>query len=112
MRPATAEPLRERRAATQRTRARFRSSGAIAWIAVGAVLLAGVVFVNLAVLRTNLQLDQTNQAIVQLGATNQQLEGELSVASAAGRIEALAHARDGLVQANPSAIDYVDLARR
>lgn len=79
---------------------------------VGAALLAGVVFVNLAVLRTNLQLDQTNQAIVQLGAVDQQLEGELSVASAAGRIEALAHARDGLVQANPSAIGYIDLAGR
>jgi hypothetical protein len=45
-------------------------------------------------------------------AENQQLDGQLSVASAAGRIEALARARDGLVQANPSSIDYIDLTGR
>ena len=38
-----------------------RSRGGILWIAVGGVLLAGVVFVNVAVLRLNLALDSANR---------------------------------------------------
>ncbi len=48
----------EARRPVTRTRHRPRSRAAIAWIVIGGVLLAGVVFVNLAVLRLNLQLDR------------------------------------------------------
>ncbi len=75
----------------------------------GAVLLGGVVFLNLAVLRLNLQLEQATQDRVQLRAGDAALESQLSAALASGRIQQLAHSRDGLVQANPSSIGYINL---
>ena len=62
--PAVAEPVvRPRRATRSRAkaRARARSRGGILWIALTGALLAGVVFVNVAVLRLNLALDSTNR---------------------------------------------------
>jgi hypothetical protein len=96
-----------RRAARARKQ-RLHSRGAIAWIVVGAVLLAGVVFINLAVLRLNLRLEQATQSRTQLRAQNQALESQLSAALASGRIQELAQGR-GLVQADPSSIGYVNL---
>ena len=77
-----------------------------------AVLLAGVVFVNLAVLKLNLGLDRANQERTKLRATNAALQSQLSAALASGRIQAQARRLDGLVQADPSTIGYVNLARR
>jgi hypothetical protein len=94
-----------------RPRLRLRPGGAIVWIVAGAALLAGVVFVNLAVLRLNLQLEQATQARAQLRAKNAELESDLSSALASGRIQELAHSRDGLVQADPSSIGYINLGR-
>ena len=93
-----------------RRRARARSRAAIAWIVIGALLLGGVVFVNLAVLRLNLRLDKATQEQSTLKAGNAALEQQLSSALASPRIQALA-AKQGLVQADPSSIQYIDLGK-
>jgi hypothetical protein len=113
---AVAAPARVRRGAKPqsrtRPRRRTRSHGAILWIVVSAVLLAGVVFVNLAVLKLNLSVDRATQERTNLRAANAALQSELSAALASGRIQAQARRLDGLVQADPSTIGYVNLARR
>ena len=98
-------------AARAKPRQRYRSRAGIAWIVAGAVLLAGVVFVNLAVLRLNLRLDSATQERTKLRAQNAALSSQLSSALASPRIQALAHSQDGLVQADPSTIGYIDLSR-
>jgi hypothetical protein len=100
-----------RPASKRRAQRRARSHRAIAWIVISAVLLAGVVFVNLAVLRLNLDLDKANQDRTNLRASNASLQSQLSAALASPRIQAQAHREDGLVPADPSAIGYVDLGR-
>ena len=92
-----------------RARRRARSRGAIIWIAVSAVLLAGVVFVNLAVLQLNLAVDKATQERTQLRATTAQLQSQLSAALASPRIQAQARRVDGLVPADPSTIGYINL---
>lgn len=78
---------------------------------ISAVLLAGVVFVNLAVLRLNLGLDKATQERTNLRANNALLQSQLSAALASPRIQAQARRQDGLVPADPSTIGYVDLGR-
>ena len=75
------------------------------------MLLAGVVFVNLAVLRLNLRLDSATQERTKLRAENAALSSQLSSALASPRIQTLAHQQDGLAQADPSTIGYIDLSR-
>jgi hypothetical protein len=79
---------------------------------VGAVLLAGVVFVNLANLRLNLRLDSATQLRTQLRADNAALQSQLSSSLASRRIQSLAQGRAGLVQADPSTIGYIDLGKK
>jgi uncharacterized protein HemX len=111
--PARTRPRAKPKPRTRpHTRRRTRSHGAILWIVVSALLLAGVVFVNLAVLKLNLGLDRANQERTKLRATNAALQSQLSAALASGRIQAQARRLDGLVQADPSTIGYVNLARR
>jgi len=57
-RPKPKQKPEARPAPRRRAQRRARSHRAIAWIVISAVLLAGVVFVNLAVLRLNLDLDR------------------------------------------------------
>ena len=76
-----------------------------------ALLLAGVVFVNLAVLQLNLGLDKATQERTNLRANNALLQSQLSAALASPRIQAQARRQDGLVPADPSTIGYVDLGR-
>jgi cell division protein FtsL len=94
-----------------RARYRVRARAAIVWILVSAVLLAGVVFVNVAVLRLNLQIDQATQERSKLRAENAALESELSSALASPRIQSMARSRNGLVEADASTIGYIDLGR-
>jgi len=74
-----------------------------------ALLLSGVVAVNVAVLRAHVSVSQLDQRAAQLRARNQALASELSNASSAPRIEAAAR-RLGLVQASPGNTSYLDLA--
>jgi uncharacterized protein HemX len=106
-----AEPRPKPKAkANARSRRRARSHGAILWIAVSAVLLAGVVFVNLGVLRLNLAVDRATQERTKLRAENAALQSQLSAALSSPRIQAQARREDGLVPADPSTIGYVNLA--
>jgi hypothetical protein len=93
-----------------KTRRRTRSRAPIAWIVISAVLLAGVVFVNLAVLRLNLKLDHATQQRSELRALNASLQSQLSAALQSGRVQAQAHRVYGLEPADPSTIGYVNLA--
>jgi len=107
---AVAVPAPRRRART-RTRPARRFAGAI-WIVVGGVLLAGVVALNVAVLRLNLRLDDLGRERMKLRAENAQLASQISSSAANAKIQALARKQLGLVQADPSETTYVELARR
>lgn len=89
---------------------RRRLTGGVVWIVVTAVLLAGVVALNVAVLQLNLGLDRLGRERVKLKAENAALASELSSASAAAKIEALARQRLGLVPAQAGDTVYVRLA--
>jgi cell division protein FtsL len=93
-----------------RAKRKPRARSGILWIALSGVLLVGVVFVNVAVLHLNLQLDRANQQRTKLRAENAALQSELSSRLASPRIAALATKQDGLVPADPSTIGYVNLA--
>jgi cell division protein FtsL len=88
---------------------RPRTRGGIVWIVACAIVLAGVVFVNLAVLRLNLQLDSATQQRSKLRAENASLASALSSSLASPRIQSLARREDGLVDAGPAV--YIDLSR-
>jgi cell division protein FtsL len=88
-----------------------RVTSGVVWIAVVAGLLAGVVALNVAVLQLNLHLDRVDGQRARLRAETATLQSRLSSASAAGRIEALAHRRMGLVPADPAQTTYVDIRR-
>jgi hypothetical protein len=75
------------------------------------VLLAGIVFVNLLVLRLNLQLDKANQQVAKLHAENANYLSGISSASASQQIQAQAAHRDGLVPSDPSTTVFIHLGR-
>ncbi len=110
---AVAETVARPRKARAKTRARrrARARGGILWIAVSGILLAGVVFVNVAVLRLNLALDSTNAERVKLHAQDAALQSQLSSTLASPRIQSQAAKQLGLVYADPSQYGYVNLGR-
>src|SRR5205085_1624785 len=65
-------------------------AGGVAWIVVAGVLLAGIVALNVAVLRLNVKLDRLNTDREQLRGGNAALASQLSSAAASPRIENLA----------------------
>jgi cell division protein FtsL len=75
-----------------------------------AVLLAGVVALNVAVLRAHMAVTRLEEQQAHLHAQNEALASQLSAASSAPRIEAAAH-KLGLVQAQASDTTYLDLGR-
>ena len=81
------------------------------WIAAVAVLLTGVVALNVAVLRLNMQLDRLGRERTQLRAENATLSSQLSSAAAAPKIQALAHRRLGVSPAPADKVTYLDLTR-
>jgi cell division protein FtsL len=94
-----------------RRRAHARARGGILWIAVSGILLAGVVFVNVAVLRLNLSLDSTNSERTKLRAENAALQSNLSRELASSQIQTRAAKEFGLTYADPSQYGYVNLAK-
>jgi type II secretory pathway component PulJ len=78
-----------------------------------ALLLAGVVAVNVAVLRAHVAVTRLDEQRAQLQAQNQALASRLSATSSAPRIEAAAR-RLGMVQAPAADTSYLVLpsARR
>jgi cell division protein FtsL len=95
-----------------RKRTQARARGGILWIAVSGILLAGVVFVNVAVLRLNLSLDSTNSERTRLRAENAALQSNLSRQLASARIETRAAKELGLTYADPSQYGYVNLGKK
>jgi cell division protein FtsL len=106
-------PKPRRRRATPRRRAepRTRLFGSAVWIAFLAVLLAGVVALNVAVLRLNMQLDELGRERADLHAANAELASRYSSEHATARIQALARTRLGLVPAPPEDTTYVELGQ-
>jgi len=109
---ARAEPApTPRRRSTSRARPQRRVTGGVFWIGIVAVLLTGIVAMNVAVLRLNMTLDRLGRERADLRAENAQLFSQLSSAAAAGRIQALAINRLGYVPAGPNQTTYVQLNR-
>ena len=108
-----AQPARVRRprAASAAGRRSWLVSGGVAWIVVFAVLLAGVVAINVAVLRLNLQLDQSGGERTDLKNDIAGLRAEISTAAATGRIERLAQGELGLHEVQPEDTTYIQLGR-
>ena len=110
---ATPPARRPRSRAEARPRPRrraqgFRVSGGIFWISAFAVLLAGVVALNVAVLRVNMSVGNLNKQQLELQAQNQTLSSEVSSAGSSLLIERTAR-RLGLVPAPAADTSYLDL---
>jgi hypothetical protein len=105
---APAPPRRKPRAVASRPRPRRLTSG-IVWISVLALLFAGVVAVNVAVLRVNVHVSNLDKQELQLQAENAALASQVSSAGASLKIESTAR-RLGLVQATGTDTSYLDLA--
>ena len=86
-------------------------SGGVFWIVVFAALLAGVVAINVAVLRLNLQLDESGRERTGLKNDITGLRAEISSAAAATRIERLARGELGLHEVEPEDTTYIQLAK-
>jgi cell division protein FtsL len=84
----------------------------VLWIAAIALLLAGVVAVNVAVLQLNVRLDELGRERVQLRYDTAGLRAELSSAGANARIGQRAGSQLGLVQADSATTTYVELPAR
>jgi cell division protein FtsL len=114
---AVAEPLpkpRQRRRALapprpkarqQRPRLGFRVRSSVVWMVAFAVLLVGVVAVNVAVLRAHVSVNDLDTKIVQLQQENATLAGRYSSLKAAPRVEAAAHRADLVLAPSTSPID-------
>lgn len=105
-----ARPGAVRATAVQKRRT-WLLSGGVFWIVLLAVLLTGVVAVNVAVLRLNLQLDEQNRQQTELNTDIARLRSEISTAAATTRVERLAQGELGLVQVQPEDTTYIQLAR-
>ena len=99
---------RARSGASRRT---WLLSGGVFWIVLIALLLTGVVAVNVAVLRLNLQLDEQNREQTQLHTDIARLRSEISTAAATTRVERLARGELGLVQVQPEDTTYIELGK-
>ena len=85
----------------QRERAlrRPRLTRWVVWIAIVGVLLAGIVALNVTVLRLRMESGNLQSENIRLRADNAAIQAQLSTAAAVGRVEAIARGRLGLVRA-------------
>ena len=81
----------------------------VAWIVVIGALLAGVVFLNVAVLRLNIRLDKLGTERTQLQSDNATLASRLSSGLAAGRIQAQARKDLHVIPASAAETTFLDL---
>jgi cell division protein FtsL len=106
-----ARPVATPKARAKTRRRTRRVTPGILWIGAFALLLAGVVAVNVAVLRVNMGVSKLEQEQLQLQAQNATLASQVSSARAAPRIEQAAR-KLGLVPAPATDTSYLDLAKR
>src|SRR5205814_7229374 len=92
----------------QRQRRSRRVRGSLVWMALFAVMLVGVVAVNVAVLRAHVSVNDLDAQITKLQQANANLASQYSSATAAPRVEAAAR-RDGLVPAPGGDTALLDL---
>src|SRR5919202_1262499 len=90
----------------RRTKPQRRVTGGVLWIGVLAILLAGVVAMNVAVLRLNMTLDRLGRERAALRTANSNLNSRISSNAAAPRIQAMAAKRLGWVEATPDQTIY------
>ena len=105
---------RTRPRAVPRTRSRARQRplrGGIAWIAAFAIVLTGVVALNVAVLRVNMQVSRLDREQLELQAQNAALSSQVSSAASAQRIEQAAN-KLGYVPAPASDTSYLELGKK
>jgi cell division protein FtsL len=96
---ATAVPQARPRPRRASAAPRRRVAGGVVWIGLLAVLLVGVVAVNVAVLRLNMQIEKLGQQRLELEAQNALLESKVSSTLAPARIEREARTKLGLLPA-------------
>jgi len=87
---SVAVPTTRPRPRTRKRVKRASARGGILWIVVGGILLAGVVFVNVAVLQLNLRLDSANADRSKLLAENAALQTQYSQLLSSPRVSAAA----------------------
>jgi hypothetical protein len=106
-------PVRSRADTRPRPRARKerRFSLGVVWIAVVGALLAGVVAMNVAVLRLKVQDDNLGRQRVSLLERKAQLASLLSSAASTSRIQDAARHRLGLVPASADHTVYLHLPK-
>jgi cell division protein FtsL len=110
---SAAEPVaRPRPRARSRKRSKARARGGILWIAISGILLAGVVFVNVAVLQLNLRLDSANADRAKLLAGNADLQAEYSQLVSSPRVTAAALKQYGLTYQDPTEYGHINLASK
>jgi cell division protein FtsL len=108
--PARREAVRAR--SKPRRRRQPRVASGVAWIVLVAVLLAGVVAMNVAVLRLNLRMDSLGSERAKLRADNAQLSSQVSSAAASNRIQDMAYRTQGLVPAQADQTTYLNIGAR
>jgi cell division protein FtsL len=82
-------------------------AGGVVWIVGIAVLLAGVVAINILVLRLTVELDDLRRTRAELKAEIATTRAQLSSASSNATIENEASTKLGLVEADPNATTYL-----
>jgi len=108
-RHAVAVPLPRRRGNGLRAKPGSVLRSGVTWIVLLAVLFAGLVALNVAVLQLNVAIDRLSRERATLRAETASLSSRLSSNAATPRIEGLARGRLGLVPAPPEATTYIDL---
>ena len=86
-------------------------AGGVVWIVLLALLLTGVVALNVAVLQLNMTLDRLGNERAQLRGENAALASQLAADGAAAEVQRLARRR-GYVPASPDETTYVQLGPR
>ncbi len=107
---ARAEEAPALRSAPRVVRRERRVTGGVLWIGIVAGLLAGVVAMNVAVLRLNMKLDRLGRERADLRAQNADLSSQLSSAASTPRIQRLA-AKRGLTEATSRETTYLTVPR-
>ncbi|MBA2475108.1 MAG: hypothetical protein H0V40_04020, partial [Actinobacteria bacterium] len=106
-RSAPAESVRRPRPVARRGVA-----GSVLWIVLVAVLLAGIVALNVAALGLQVRLDRLARERTELRAANAAISSRLSTRAATPAVETLARRRLGLVVADPGETTYLELSPR
>ncbi|HET9243703.1 MAG TPA: hypothetical protein VFN99_09665 [Gaiella sp.] len=101
-----AQPTLRRRTRVAR---RGAFSSGVLWIVVIGGLLAGIVAINVLVLRLNVELDELRRTRAELKAEIATTRAQLSSASAKSRIESEATTKLGLVEADPNKTTHLRL---